>query len=104
MLALKLQKAFAEILKHSNHSLEWSQQAYLKFDQFGEGTKALSLVIAESTGFSIAGGGDTLAAIDKYEVADQIGYISTIGGAHLEWIEGKTLPAGCRFAERVIGI
>jgi phosphoglycerate kinase len=69
-------------------------------DQFGEGTKALSLAIAESAGFSIAGGGDTLAAIDKYEVADKIGYISTGGGAFLEFVEGKTLPAVAALIER----
>ena len=69
-------------------------------DQFGEGTKTLSLAIAESAGFSIAGGGDTLAAIDKYEVADKIGYISTGGGAFLEFVEGKTLPAVAALIER----
>lgn len=69
-------------------------------DQFGEGTKALSLAIAVSAGFSIAGGGDTLAAIDKYQVAEQIGYISTGGGAFLEFVEGKTLPAVAILLER----
>ena len=64
-----------------------------EFDQFAEGTKALSLAIAESAGFSIAGGGDTLAAVDKYEIADQVSYISTGGGAFLEYVEGKELPA-----------
>jgi phosphoglycerate kinase len=64
-----------------------------EFDQFGEGTKTLALAIAASKGFSIAGGGDTLAAIAKYNIADQIGYISTGGGAFLEFLEGKTLPA-----------
>jgi phosphoglycerate kinase len=64
-----------------------------EFDQFGEGTKTLAMAIAESKGFSIAGGGDTLAAIGKYNIADRIGYISTGGGAFLEFLEGKTLPA-----------
>jgi len=64
-----------------------------EFDQFAEGTKTLALAIAGSKGFSIAGGGDTLAAIAKYKIADQIGYISTGGGAFLEFLEGKTLPA-----------
>jgi phosphoglycerate kinase len=64
-----------------------------EFDQFGEGTKTLALAIAESKGFSIAGGGDTLAAIAKYNIADKVGYISTGGGAFLEFLEGKTLPA-----------
>jgi len=64
-----------------------------EFDQFAEGTKTLAHAIAASKGFSIAGGGDTLAAIAKYNIADQIGYISTGGGAFLEFLEGKTLPA-----------
>lgn len=64
-----------------------------EFDQFGEGTKTLSLAIAENKGFSIAGGGDTLAAVDKYDIADKVSYISTGGGAFLEFVEGKKLPA-----------
>ena len=64
-----------------------------ELDAFGEGTRALAEAIAESKAFSIAGGGDTLAAIAKYGVADRIGYISTGGGAFLEFLEGKTLPA-----------
>jgi phosphoglycerate kinase len=64
-----------------------------EFDQFGEGTKTLALAIAGSKAFSIAGGGDTLAAIAKYDITDKIGYISTGGGAFLEFLEGKTLPA-----------
>jgi len=64
-----------------------------EFDQFAEGTKTLALAIADSQGFSIAGGGDTLAAIAKYNIGDKIGYISTGGGAFLEFLEGKTLPA-----------
>src|SRR5215468_320113 len=62
-------------------------------DQFGEGTKAVANAIATSKAFSLAGGGDTLAAIAKYGVADGISYISTGGGAFLEFVEGKTLPA-----------
>ena len=64
-----------------------------EFDQFGEGTRVLAEAIAASDAFSIAGGGDTLAAIDKYGVRDGISYISTGGGAFLEFVEGKTLPA-----------
>ncbi|MGP1678773.1 MAG: phosphoglycerate kinase [Burkholderiales bacterium] len=64
-----------------------------EFDQFGGGTKTLALAIAASNGFSIAGGGDTVAAINKYGVAKDIGYISTAGGAFLEFLEGKKLPA-----------
>ena len=64
-----------------------------EIDAFGAGTKALAEAIAESPAFTIAGGGDTLAAIAKYGIADRIGYISTGGGAFLEFLEGKTLPA-----------
>jgi len=64
-----------------------------EFDQFGNGTKVLAEAIADSKGFSIAGGGDTLAAIAKYNITEKIGYISTGGGAFLEFLEGKTLPA-----------
>jgi phosphoglycerate kinase len=64
-----------------------------EFDAFGDGTKVLAKAIADSDAFSIAGGGDTLAAVDKYEVAEGIGYISTGGGAFLEFCEGKVLPA-----------
>ncbi len=64
-----------------------------EFDQFGHGTQTLAMAIAQSRGFSIAGGGDTLAAIAKYGIADKVGYISTGGGAFLEFLEGKVLPA-----------
>ena len=93
-------KMFAEILKTSKTILWNGPVGVFEVDQFGEGTKALSLAIAESEGFSIAGGGDTLAAIDKYQVADKIGYISTGGGAFLEFVEGKTLPAVAVLLER----
>ena len=93
-------KAFAEILKTSKTILWNGPVGVFEVDQFGEGTKTLSLAIAESDGFSIAGGGDTLAAIDKYQVADKIGYISTGGGAFLEFVEGKTLPAVAVLLER----
>jgi phosphoglycerate kinase len=64
-----------------------------EFDAFGKGTEILARAIADSRAFSIAGGGDTLAAIEKYGVADRISYISTGGGAFLEFLEGKELPA-----------
>jgi phosphoglycerate kinase len=64
-----------------------------EFDQFGKGTERLAMAIANSKAFSIAGGGDTLAAISKYNIGDQVSYISTGGGAFLEFLEGKTLPA-----------
>ena len=64
-----------------------------EFDQFGEGTKEMAEAIADSDAFSIAGGGDTLAAVDKYGITDKVSYISTGGGAFLEFVEGKVLPA-----------
>ncbi|MDU5496969.1 MAG: phosphoglycerate kinase [Acinetobacter baumannii] len=93
-------KAFANILTTSKTILWNGPVGVFEVDQFGEGTKALSLAVAQSDAFSIAGGGDTLAAIDKYNVADQIGYISTGGGAFLEFVEGKTLPAVAVLLER----
>ncbi len=64
-----------------------------EFDQFGEGTRTVSMAIANSECFSLAGGGDTIAAIQKYSIYDKVSYISTAGGAFLEYLEGKTLPA-----------
>ena len=64
-----------------------------EFDQFGEGTKTIALAIANTKAFTLAGGGDTIAAIQKYDIFDKISYISTAGGAFLEFLEGKTLPA-----------
>ena len=74
-----------------------------EFDQFGGGTRAVAQAIAKSNAFSIAGGGDTIAAINKYGVADQISYISTAGGAFLEFLEGKTLPAVDILVQRANG-
>ena len=64
-----------------------------EFDQFGEGTKTVAMAIANTKAFTLAGGGDTIAAIQKYDIYDKISYISTAGGAFLEFLEGKTLPA-----------
>ncbi|MEH6586736.1 MAG: phosphoglycerate kinase [Halioglobus sp.] len=83
----------ANILKDAGTILWNGPVGVFEFDQFGGGTEALSLAIAESSAFSLAGGGDTLAAIDKYDIADSISYISTGGGAFLEYVEGKVLPA-----------
>jgi phosphoglycerate kinase len=74
-----------------------------EFDQFGEGTRAIAQAIARSKAFSLAGGGDTLAAIEKYAVEDGISYISTGGGAFLEFVEGKKLPAVAALEERASG-
>ncbi|KRW63229.1 phosphoglycerate kinase [Stutzerimonas nitrititolerans] len=84
---------FAELLKSSKTILWNGPVGVFEFDQFGNGTKVLAEAIAESPAFSIAGGGDTLAAIDKYGVGECISYISTGGGAFLEFVEGKVLPA-----------
>ncbi len=84
---------YAELIKKAG-SIVWNGPVgVFEFDQFGGGTKSMSDAIAASPAFSIAGGGDTLAAIDKYGVSDKISYISTGGGAFLEFLEGKKLPA-----------
>ncbi len=74
-----------------------------EFDQFGEGTKAISMAMAETKAFTLAGGGDTIAAIQKYDIYDKISYISTAGGAFLEYLEGKVLPAVAMLEERAKG-
>ncbi|WP_286236697.1 phosphoglycerate kinase [Neptuniibacter halophilus] len=86
-------QALAALLKDAGTIIWNGPVGVFEFDQFGEGTKTLSLAIADNQGFSIAGGGDTLAAVDKYEIADKVSYISTGGGAFLEFVEGKVLPA-----------
>ncbi len=91
---------FAEILKKAGTIVWNGPVGVFEYDQFGAGTKALSEAIAESSAFSIAGGGDTLAAVDKYGVADKVSYISTGGGAFLEFLEGKKLPAVAILEER----
>jgi len=83
----------AEILKKAGTIVWNGPVGVFEFDQFGAGTKAISLAIAESPAFSIAGGGDTLAAVAKYNIGDKVSYISTGGGAFLEFLEGKKLPA-----------
>jgi phosphoglycerate kinase len=84
---------FAEIIQQAATIVWNGPVGVFEFDQFGEGTRVLSQAIAASSAFSIAGGGDTLAAVDKYGISDQISYISTGGGAFLEFLEGKQLPA-----------
>ncbi len=96
-------KQFEAILKNAGTIVWNGPVGVFEFDQFGEGTKALSLAIAESSAFSIAGGGDTLAAVDKYGIADKVSYISTGGGAFLEFLEGKKLPAVAMLEERAKG-
>ncbi len=85
--------ALADIIMKAGTIVWNGPLGVFEFDQFGEGTKAISLAIAKSPAFSIAGGGDTLAAVSKYNIADKVSYISTGGGAFLEFLEGKKLPA-----------
>lgn len=93
-------KKFAEILKKAGTIVWNGPVGVFEFDQFGDGTKALAMAIAESPAFSIAGGGDTLAAVAKYKIADKVSYISTGGGAFLEFLEGKQLPAVAMLEKR----
>jgi phosphoglycerate kinase len=86
-------KLYAEIVKSAGTIVWNGPVGVFEIEQFGNGTKSLATAIAESSAFSIAGGGDTLAAIDKYGIEDKISYTSTGGGAFLEFLEGKELPA-----------
>ena len=93
-------RAWAQQLEQAQTIIWNGPIGVFEFDQFGEGTRVLAEAIAASEGFSIAGGGDTLAAIDKYGVREGISYISTGGGAFLEFVEGKTLPAVAMLQQR----
>lgn len=93
-------KAFAALLQQSKTILWNGPVGVFEVDAYGNGTQTLAHAIANSAGFSIAGGGDTLAAIDKYALTEKIGYISTGGGAFLEFVEGKTLSAVAVLYER----
>ena len=84
---------YAELIKSAGTVVWNGPVGVFEFDAFGKGTETLARAIAKSEAFSIAGGGDTLAAVDKYGIADDVSYISTGGGAFLEFLEGKTLPA-----------
>ncbi|AAV83044.1 phosphoglycerate kinase [Idiomarina loihiensis] len=90
----------AAMLKNAGTIVWNGPVGVFEFEQFGHGTKTIAEAIAQSDAFSIAGGGDTLAAIDQYAIADKISYISTGGGAFLEFLEGKTLPAVAILQER----
>ncbi len=90
----------AKLIAESGTILWNGPVGVFEFDQFGEGTRAIATAIASSTAFSLAGGGDTLAAIEKYGVEEGISYISTGGGAFLEFVEGKRLPAVAALEER----
>ncbi len=90
----------ADAIKNAKTILWNGPVGVFEVDKFGEGTKIVSEAVAANAGFSIAGGGDTLAAIDKYKVADKVSYTSTGGGAFLEFVEGKTLPAVHALSQR----
>ncbi len=94
---------FAELLKAAGTIVWNGPLGVFEFDQFGGGTQILAAAIAASSAFSIAGGGDTLAAIAKYGITGQVSYISTAGGAFLEYLEGKTLPAVAMLETRAKG-
>lgn len=93
----------AKILKEAKTIVWNGPVGVFEFDQFGHGTEVIAKAIADSGAFSIAGGGDTLAAVDKYGIADKVSYISTGGGAFLEFLEGKELPAVAILEERAKG-
>ena len=93
-------KALANIIAKAGTIVWNGPVGVFECDQFGEGTKTISMAIANANGFSLAGGGDTIAAIQKYDIYDKVSYISTAGGAFLEYLEGKTLPAVAMLEER----
>ena len=93
-------KRFAGMMQGAETIVWNGPVGVFEFDQFGEGTRILGEAIGASKAFSIGGGGDTLAAIDKYNISDKISYVSTGGGAFLEFLEGKKLPAVAMLEER----
>ena len=93
-------KDLADIIEKAGTIVWNGPVGVFEFDQFGEGTKTVSMAIADSAGFSLAGGGDTIAAIQKYDIFDKVSYISTAGGAFLEYLEGKVLPAVAMLEEQ----
>lgn len=94
---------YAELIRQAGTIVWNGPVGVFEIDQFAEGTRTVSLAIADSPAFSIAGGGDTLAAIEKYQIGDRISYTSTGGGAFLEFLEGKTLPAVAMLEKRHSG-
>jgi phosphoglycerate kinase len=93
-------KELAEIIMNAGTVVWNGPVGVFEFDQFGEGTKTVSMAIANTNAFTLAGGGDTIAAIQKYDIYDKVSYISTAGGAFLEFLEGKTLPAVAMLEQR----
>jgi phosphoglycerate kinase len=93
-------QVIAEQLASSGTILWNGPVGVFEFDAFASGTEAIAKAVAASSGFSLAGGGDTLAAIEKFGIAEQVSYISTGGGAFLEYVEGKVLPAVAMLQQR----
>ena len=89
----KSARELADIISQAGTIVWNGPVGVFEFDQFGEGTRTVAMAIADAHGFSLAGGGDTIAAIQKYDIYDKVSYISTAGGAFLEYLEGKPLPA-----------
>jgi phosphoglycerate kinase len=99
----KTAERYAEMLAAAGTIVWNGPVGVFEIDQFGGGTERIAHAVADSDAFSIAGGGDTLAALDKYGVTDRISYVSTGGGAFLEFLEGKTLPAVAMLEQRATG-
>ena len=96
----KSAQELAEIIMNAGTVVWNGPVGVFEFDQFGEGTKTIAMAIANTKAFTLAGGGDTIAAIQKYDIYDKVSYISTAGGAFLEYLEGKVLPAVAILEER----
>ena len=96
----KSAQEIADIIMHAGTVVWNGPVGVFEFDQFGEGTKTIAMAIANTQAFTLAGGGDTIAAIQKYDIYDKVSYISTAGGAFLEYLEGKVLPAVAILEER----
>ena len=95
---------FSDLIREMNTVIWNGPLGVFEFPQFAKGTESIALAVAESGGFSIAGGGETVTAIDHFSVRDKISYISTGGGAFLEYVQGIKLPAVQILEERVIGV
>jgi phosphoglycerate kinase len=94
---------YAEMMKKAGTIVWNGPVGVFEFDQFSKGTEALGRAIAESSAFSLAGGGDTIAALEKFNILDKMSYVSTAGGAFMEFLEGKTLPAVAMLEQRAAG-
>ena len=96
-------EALAKVIENAGTVVWNGPVGVFEFVQFGDSTKRIAQAIADTKAFTLAGGGDTIAAIQKYDIYDKVSYISTAGGAFLEFLEGKTLPAVAMLEERAKG-